>query len=67
MIYNDHFWGFNDSGGKNELYGFNKSGKIKYEIELNDAKNKDWESGFQPAGVRYVIMERSLAKFDPHL
>ena len=44
MIFNDHFWGFNDSGGKNELYGFKKSGKIKYEIELNGAKNKDWES-----------------------
>lgn len=44
MIFNDHFWGFNDSGGKNELYGFSKSGKIKYEIELDDAKNRDWES-----------------------
>ncbi|QIA09838.1 hypothetical protein [Draconibacterium halophilum] len=44
MIYDDHLWGFNDSGGKNELYGFNKSGKIKYEIELDDAKNRDWES-----------------------
>lgn len=44
MIFNDHFWGFNDSGGKNELYGFNKSGKLKYEIELDDSKNKDWES-----------------------
>ncbi|WP_163324888.1 hypothetical protein [Draconibacterium mangrovi] len=44
MIFNDHFWGFNDSGGKNELYGFNKSGKIKYEIELDNAKNRDWES-----------------------
>lgn len=44
MIFEDRFWGFNDSGGKNELYGFNKSGKIKLEIELDDAKNRDWES-----------------------
>ncbi|MDX8341611.1 hypothetical protein SLH46_20600 [Draconibacterium sp. IB214405] len=44
MIYKDHFWGFNDSGGENELYGFNKSGKIKYEIEFENAKNNDWEA-----------------------
>ncbi|WP_321347369.1 hypothetical protein [uncultured Draconibacterium sp.] len=44
LIFDDHFWGFNDSGGKNELYGFNKSGKIKVEVELDDAKNRDWES-----------------------
>jgi hypothetical protein len=44
MIYNNHFWGFNDSGGKNELYGFNKSGQIIYEIELDNAQNEDWES-----------------------
>jgi hypothetical protein len=44
MIYNNHLWGFNDSGGKNELYGFNKSGKIKYEIKLDNAQNEDWES-----------------------
>nr|WP_320020768.1 hypothetical protein [uncultured Draconibacterium sp.] len=54
MIFNDHFWGFNDSGGKNELYGFNKSGKIKYEIELNNAKNKDWESITQTD--RYIFV-----------
>jgi hypothetical protein len=26
------------------LYGFNKSGKIKYEIKLDNAQNEDWES-----------------------
>lgn len=44
MIYDELFWGFNDSGGKNKLYGFNKEGEIKKEIEIEDAKNKDWES-----------------------
>jgi len=44
MIYDDLYWGFNDSGGKDEIYGFNKSGNIKSEIEIEDAKNKDWES-----------------------
>lgn len=44
LIFRNHFWGFNDSGGKNKIYGFNKSGKIKMEIELNATKNRDWES-----------------------
>lgn len=44
IIYDDLFWGFNDSGGKNKIYAFNKSGKIKKEIELENAKNRDWES-----------------------
>jgi len=44
LIYDDLFWGFNDSGGQNKIYAFNKSGKIKKEIELENAKNRDWES-----------------------
>lgn len=44
MIYDKLFWGFNDSGGKNEIYGFNKKGDIKREVELDNAKNHDWES-----------------------
>lgn len=44
LTYDDLLWGFNDSGGKNKLYGFSRSGKIKKEIEVEDAGNKDWES-----------------------
>jgi len=44
LIYDDLFWGFNDSGGKNKIYGFKKSGNIKKEIEIEKAKNQDWES-----------------------
>lgn len=45
MIYfNELIWGINDSGGKNEIYGFNKKGKIVRTIEIEDAKNEDWES-----------------------
>lgn len=44
MIYDSFFWGFNDSGGKNKIYGFNKAGEIQKEIEFDEAKNQDWES-----------------------
>ena len=44
LHYDGLFWGFNDSGGKNHLYGFTKEGKITKEIEIEDAKNRDWES-----------------------
>lgn len=54
LIYDDLFWGFNDSGGKNKIYGFNKSGEIKKEIEFENAKNKDWESITQDEKNIYV-------------
>ncbi len=44
LIYDELFWGFNDSGGESTIYGFDIDGKIKKEIELKDAKNVDWES-----------------------
>jgi hypothetical protein len=44
ITYDDLFWGFNDSGGANRIYAFNKSGKIEKEIELKESKNRDWES-----------------------
>jgi hypothetical protein len=44
LIYDELFWGFNDSGGKNKIYGFNLNGEIEKEIEIKDAKNNDWES-----------------------
>ncbi len=42
--YDGLYWGFNDSGGKNELYGFDSSGEIKRTLEIEDASNDDWES-----------------------
>lgn len=44
LKYKDFFWGFNDSGGKSELYGFDRSGTIKRELEIDEAENDDWES-----------------------
>lgn len=39
-----HFLGFNDSGGESELYLFDReSGDILQTIELEGAKNRDWE------------------------
>ncbi len=54
ISYNDLFWGFNDSGGKNRIYGFDESGKIKKEVEIEDAKNRDWESITQDEKNIYV-------------
>ena len=50
----DLFWGFNDSGGKNILYAFDRSGKIKMEIEIVNAGNDDWESITQDAKHIYI-------------
>ncbi len=54
MIYDDLYWGFNDSGGKNKLYGFDKEGKIKKELEFEKAKNQDWESITQDQKNIYI-------------
>ncbi len=44
QIVEEYFYGFNDSGGKSELYKIDKQGKIVQTIALANAKNKDWES-----------------------
>ena len=54
LIYDALFWGFNDSGGKNKLYGYNKNGIIECEIEVEDAKNRDWESIAQDESHIYI-------------
>lgn len=54
MIYDSLFWGFNDSGGKNKIYGFNKAGEIQKEIEFDEAKNRDWESITQDREHIYI-------------
>ncbi len=38
-------WTFNDSGGKEVLYGMDwHTGEIRQRIKLDDAKNRDWEA-----------------------
>ena len=54
LIYKNLCWGFNDSGGKNELYAFGKSGKIKMQVEIKNAENHDWESIAQDKSFIYV-------------
>jgi len=39
----DHFWSFNDSGGKPELYKFDREGQLKQIVRVNNALNIDWE------------------------
>ncbi len=44
VYYNGLFWTINDSGGKNELYAFNRKGEIKRTIVIQGAENHDWEA-----------------------
>ncbi|MCK3683570.1 hypothetical protein [Maribellus sp. YY47] len=54
LMYRDLFWGFNDSGGKNVLYAFNRKGEIQMEVEIENAMNQDWESITQDAKHIYI-------------
>lgn len=54
LIYDELYWGFNDSGGQPVLYGFNKKGKIKREVEIENGKNRDWESITQDKKHIYI-------------
>ncbi|MFV0237667.1 MAG: hypothetical protein ACK5HU_03895 [Flavobacteriales bacterium] len=39
----DFFWTFNDSGGKNSIYKMDFRGTLLQEVEIQNAKNRDWE------------------------
>ncbi|HKI89088.1 MAG TPA: hypothetical protein VKA38_08680 [Draconibacterium sp.] len=55
IIYFDHlFWTFNDSGGKNEIYGINSKGEIVRTVEIKNAKNIDWEDIAQDKKHIYI-------------
>jgi len=54
LMYDDLFWGFNDSGGKAKIYGFDSRGTIVKEIEIANADNHDWESIAQDQQFFYV-------------
>jgi hypothetical protein len=54
LIYDDLFWGFNDSGGEACVYGFSKTGNIKKEVKLKGVENEDWESITQDDKYIYI-------------
>jgi len=54
IIYDYLLWTFNDSGGKNVLYGINFEGKIESEIYIEDAINRDWEDITQDDQFIYI-------------
>lgn len=54
IFYDNLLWTFNDSGGKDKLYGFNFSGEIEKEIKIKDAKNDDWEDIAQDEKYIYI-------------
>jgi len=55
LLWNNHFWTFNDSGGKNEIYGLDfVNGKILFTIQLTNAKNSDWEDIAQDKKYLYI-------------
>lgn len=44
VIYNDYYWGLNDSGGKAEIYKIHpQTGKINQTVKITNAQNVDWE------------------------
>lgn len=54
IFYDNLLWTINDSGGKNKIYAFDFSGKIKKEIEIEGAKNIDWEEIAQDKKHIYI-------------
>ncbi len=55
IYWNGHLITHNDSGGKNQLYCFNKNnGKLIRTITLQGAKNRDWEDIAQDDDYIYV-------------
>ena len=54
IFYDNLLWTFNDSGGRNIIYGFNLGGEIEKEIEIEDAKNVDWEDIAQDEKHIYI-------------
>lgn len=54
LVWKNLYWGFNDSGGDAVLFGFDDTGKIIMEVELENAVNRDWESITQDEDFLYV-------------
>lgn len=59
-------WTFNDSGGKNELYGIDaKTGKMKRKIHLTNTTNVDWEDIAQ--NDKYIFIAETGNNFGTRL
>lgn len=54
FIWDTLFWGFNDSGGDEELYGFDEQGLIHKTLKIKNSNNHDWESITQDSAFIYV-------------
>lgn len=54
ILYDGLLWSFNDSGGANKIFGFDFSGNINKEIEIENAENYDWEEIAQDEKHFYV-------------
>jgi len=54
FFYEGLFWTFNDSGGENKVFAIDRQGGIQHEIELEGAKNVDWEDIAQDEKHFYV-------------
>ncbi|APD06345.1 hypothetical protein UJ101_00808 [Flavobacteriaceae bacterium UJ101] len=50
----DFIWTFNDSGGKNSIYKVDFKGNIVQEVEIQNAKNRDWEDITSDENFIYV-------------
>lgn len=54
LIWDNLYWGFNDSGGDEILFGFDKDGVIRKEVNILNAENRDWESITQDNDFIYI-------------
>ncbi len=54
LIWDNLFWGFNDSGGDEKLLGFDREGVIQRTLKIKNSDNHDWESITQDDAFIYV-------------
>ena len=52
--FDSRLWTFNDSGGEDEIYAMDQSGEVVVTVELDEAKNEDWEAMTQDSEYIYV-------------
>ena len=52
--FNNQLWSLNDGGNEDEIYALDANGDIHITVELDDAKNTDWEAMAQDESYIYV-------------
>lgn len=52
--FDNRLWSVNDGGNKDEIYALDADGDIRITVELDDAKNTDWEAMTQDDKYIYV-------------